>query len=127
VHDAIMRLERGYDTVVGERGSNLSGGERQFVCLARAIMSDPAILILDEATSSVDTNTEHVIQESMGRIAQGRTCIIIAHRLSTVTGADRIVVFDEGKVVESGSHQELLAKKGLYYQLFQTLSAPGLE
>jgi ATP-binding cassette subfamily B protein len=127
VHDSIMRLERGYDTMVGERGSNLSGGERQFVCLARAIIANPPILILDEATSSVDTNTERIIQESMGRIAQGRTCIIIAHRLSTVTNADRIVVFEEGKIVETGSHAVLMARKGLYYQLFQTLSAPGLK
>ena len=127
VHNAIMRLDRGYATVVGERGSNLSGGERQFVCLARAIMSDPAVLILDEATSSVDTNTEHIIQESMGRIAQGRTCIIIAHRLSTVTNADRIVVFEEGKIIETGNHTELMALKGVYFQLFQTLSAPGLS
>ena len=127
VHNAIMRLDRGYNTVVGERGSNLSGGERQFVCLARAIMSDPAVLILDEATSSVDTNTEHIIQESMGRIAQGRTCIIIAHRLSTVTNADRIVVFEEGKIIETGNHTELMALKGVYFQLFQTLSAPGLS
>jgi ABC-type multidrug transport system fused ATPase/permease subunit len=127
VHQAIIRLEHGYDTVVGERGQNLSGGERQFVCLARAIMTDPAILIMDEATSSVDTNTEHIIQESMGRIARGRTCIIIAHRLSTVTNADRIVVFEEGKIVETGTHNELMDKQGVYYQLFQTLSSPGLE
>ena len=127
VHNAIMRLEHGYDTVVGERGANLSGGERQFVCLARAIMTNPAILIMDEATSSVDTNTEHIIQEAMGRIAQGRTCIIIAHRLSTVTNADRIVVFEEGKIVETGNHPELMSLQGVYYQLFQTLSSPGLS
>jgi ABC-type multidrug transport system fused ATPase/permease subunit len=127
VHEAFIRLEHGYNTVVGERGSNLSGGERQFVCLARAIISNPEVLIMDEATSSVDTNTERIIQESMGHIAQGRTCIIIAHRLSTVTSADRIVVFEQGKIVETGSHQELMARQGLYYQLFQTLSAPGLS
>jgi ABC-type multidrug transport system fused ATPase/permease subunit len=127
VHDSIMHLEAGYDTPVGERGSNLSGGQRQFVCLARTILADPAILILDEATSNVDTDTEHIIQKSLNRIAQGRTCLIIAHRLSTVTNADRIVVFDGGRIIEAGSHQELIAKQGLYYQLFQTLSVPGLD
>jgi ATP-binding cassette subfamily B protein len=127
VHDAIMHLECGYDTPVGERGSNLSGGQRQFVCFARAILADPAILILDEATSSVDTNTERIMQESMNRVAQGRTCLIVAHRLSTVTNADRIIVFEKGRIIETGSHQALMDKKGLYYQLFQTLSAPGLD
>ena len=127
VHDSIMHLDRGYDTPVGERGSNLSGGQRQFVCLARAIMADPAILILDEATSSVDTNTERIMQQSMNRIAQGRTCLIVAHRLSTVTNADRIIVFEKGRIIETGSHRELIDKQGFYYQLFQTLSAPGLD
>lgn len=127
VHDAFVELEQGYATPVGERGSGLSGGQRQFVCLARTILADPAILILDEATSSVDTNTERIIQNSLHSIAQGRTCIIIAHRLSTITDADRIIVFEKGRIVETGSHPELMAKQGLYYQLFQTLSAPGLE
>ncbi len=123
VHDAISRMENGYDTPVGERGSNLSAGQRQLTCLARAILANPPILILDEATSNVDTNTERIMQEALRRISQGRTCIIIAHRLSTVTSADRIVALEGGKIVEMGTHQELLAKKGLYYQMFETLSA----
>jgi ABC-type multidrug transport system fused ATPase/permease subunit len=126
-HDFITRLERGYDTSVGERGGNLSAGQRQLVCLARAILANPPILILDEATSSVDTNTERIMQASLRQLSQGRTCIIIAHRLSTVTSADRIIVLEHGRIVETGSHQELMAKQGLYYQMFETLSAPGLE
>jgi ABC-type multidrug transport system fused ATPase/permease subunit len=126
-HGFITRLERGYDTPVGERGGNLSAGQRQLVCLARAILANPPILILDEATSSVDTNTERIMQASLRRLAQGRTCVIIAHRLSTVTNADRIIVLEHGRIVETGSHQELMAKQGLYHQMFETLSAPGLE
>jgi ATP-binding cassette subfamily B protein len=126
-YDFITRLERGLDTQVGERGGNLSAGQRQLVCLARAILTNPAILILDEATSSVDTNTERIMQASLRRLAKDRTCVIIAHRLSTVVDADRIVVLDHGKIAEAGSHQELMAKQGLYYDMFQTLSAPGLE
>jgi len=123
VHEAISRMEKNYDTPVGERGGNLSAGQRQLVCLARAILADPPIMILDEATSNVDTNTERIMQEALRRVAKGRTCIIIAHRLSTVTSADRIVTLDQGKIVEMGTHQELLAKRGLYYQMFETLSA----
>ncbi|RJQ39220.1 MAG: ABC transporter ATP-binding protein [Dehalococcoidia bacterium] len=120
-HAFIKNLERGYETPVGERGGNLSAGERQLICLARAILSDPPILILDEATSSVDTETERIMQASLGRLAGKRTCLIIAHRLSTVTGADRIVVLEKGKIAETGNHRELLAKKGLYYQMFEAL------
>ncbi len=123
-HDFITHLERGYDTPVGERGGNLSAGQRQFICLARAILANPPILILDEATSNVDTNAERLIQQSLRRLVQGRTCLIIAHRLSTVTGADRIIVLEKGRIAETGSHRELLAKQGLYYQMFEALTSP---
>jgi ABC-type multidrug transport system fused ATPase/permease subunit len=123
VHEAISRMEKGYDTPVGERGGNLSAGQRQLTCLARAILANPPILIMDEATSNVDTNTERIMQDALHRLAEGRTCLIIAHRLSTVTSADRIVALEQGKIVEMGTHKELLAKKGLYYQMFETLSA----
>ena len=123
VHEAISRMEKGYDTPVGERGGSLSAGQRQLVCLARAILADPPIMILDEATSNVDTNTERIMQEALRRVTKGRTCIIIAHRLSTVTSADRIIALEQGRIVEMGTHQELLAKKGLYYQMYETLSA----
>lgn len=123
-HDFIAHLERGYDTPVGERGGNLSAGQRQFICLARAILANPPILILDEATSNVDTNAERLMQKSFRQLILGRTCLIIAHRLSTVTDADRIIVLEKGRIVESGSHRELLAKQGLYYQMFKTPGSP---
>ena len=126
-HDFIARLEHGYQTRVGERGENLSAGQRQLVCLARAILADPPILVLDEATSNVDTTAERLMQKSLRRLMKGRTCIIIAHRLSTVTNADRIVVLEQGRIVEMGTHQELLARKGLYHDMFGALSAPELE
>jgi len=122
-HDFIARLERGYETPVGERGINLSTGQRQLICLARAILTNPPILILDEATSSVDTNTERLMQESLRQLIRDRTCIIVAHRLSTVTQADRIIVLEHGRIAEIGSHRELLAQQGLYYQMFQALTA----
>ena len=125
-HDFIIHLECGYDTSVGERGGNLSAGQRQLVCLARAILANPPILILDEATSNVDTNTERIMQKSLRRLVKGRTCLIIAHRLSTVTNADRIVVLEQGEIAEIGSHQELLAKRGLYYGIVEALRAPNL-
>lgn len=124
-HDFISHLERGYDTLVGERGANLSAGQRQFICLARAILARPPILILDEATSSVDTNAERLMQKSLRRLVRGRTCIIIAHRLSTVTDADRIIVLERGRIAETGSHRELLAKEGLYHKMVRALAAPA--
>ncbi|MBT9163489.1 MAG: putative ABC transporter ATP-binding protein [Chloroflexi bacterium] len=126
-HAFIIHLERGYDTPVGERGGNLSAGQRQLICLARAILANPPILILDEATSNVDTNTERIMQKSLRRLVRGRTCFVIAHRLSTVTDADRIIVLEQGEIAEIGSHQELLAKQGLYYNMVEALSAPNLE
>ncbi len=126
-HNFITHLEHGYDTPVGERGGNLSAGQRQFICLARAILTNPPILILDEATSNVDTHAERLMQKSLRRLIQGRTCLIIAHRLSTVTNADRIIVLKQGRIAETGSHQKLLAKQGLYYQMLETLSTPSLD
>ncbi len=116
-HDFITRMPDGYNTVVGERGYNISGGERQRVAIARAILHDPKILILDEATASLDTQTEKQIQDALSRLIKGRTTIAIAHRLSTLAGADRLIVLDKGKVAEVGSHAELLAKHGVYYNL----------
>ncbi|MFB3893830.1 MAG: ABC transporter ATP-binding protein [Phycisphaerae bacterium] len=116
-HHFIIRHPLGYDTYIGERGAGLSGGERQRVSIARALLYDPRILILDEATSNVDTESEQLIQEALGRVTAGRTTIAIAHRLSTLKASDRIFVVDSGQIVENGSHEELLAKKGLYHRL----------
>lgn len=121
VHNTIISLEKGYDTQVGERGGNLSPGQRQLVCLARATLANPAILILDEATSNVDTNMERIIQQSFNHVAKGRTCIVIAHRLSTITHTDFIIVLEHGNLVETGSHRELMKRRGIYYHLYETL------
>ncbi len=117
-HDFIMQLPQGYDTIVGERGQKLSGGQRQRISIARAVLKDPPVLILDEATSSVDNETEALIQRSLERIAVGRTTIIIAHRLSTVRNADRIFVLERGQLCESGTHDELVAAEGIYASLW---------
>jgi ATP-binding cassette subfamily B protein len=122
IHDFILSLPRGYDTQVGERGLKLSGGEKQRVGIARTLLKNPPILLLDEATSALDTGTESDIQDALARAAEGRTVIMIAHRLSTVAGADRIVVLEEGRVVEEGSHADLLARQGRYAALWQRQS-----
>ena len=118
-HEFILRLPQGYDSMVGERGQGLSGGERQRISIARALLIDPRILILDEATSSVDSETEKEIQKALENLVQGRTTIAIAHRLSTLHRADRLVVLDRGKVVEEGPHDVLMAKEGAYFNLYQ--------
>jgi ATP-binding cassette subfamily B protein len=120
IHDFVMELPDGYDTIVGERGYRLSGGEKQRLALARVILKDPRILVLDEATSSLDSESEALIQEALKRVMAGRTNIVIAHRLSTILAADLILVMDRGQIVERGTHAELLEKGGLYARLYET-------
>lgn len=117
-HEFILELPEAYDTQVGERGTALSGGQRQRIAIARALMANPRILILDEATSALDYESERIIQENLGRICKGRTVFIIAHRLSTIRNADTILVLDRGQLIEQGSHNELMARSGLYHHLF---------
>ena len=121
IHDLIMGLPDGYDTVVGERGHRLSGGERQRLAIARMLVKDPAIVVLDEATSHLDSENEALVQRALAAALTGRTAIVIAHRLSTITGADQILVLDAGRIVERGHHDDLLAAGGLYAELYRTL------
>ena len=125
VDEFALKLDNGFDTVVGERGVKLSGGQRQRVAIARAILADPRILILDEATSSLDTESEAMIQEGLGALMKGRTTFVIAHRLSTIRSADQILVLEEGVIVERGNHRELLARSGRYFDLY--MRQAGLE
>jgi ATP-binding cassette subfamily B protein len=119
-HEFVMKMPDGYDSEVGERGKKLSVGEKQRVSIARAILHNPKILILDEATSSVDTETEKQIQAALTRLVKNRTTFAIAHRLSTLSNADRLIVLDHGEIKEMGTHEELLEKKGIYHKLVET-------
>ena len=117
-HEFIMKMEKGYDSQVGEGGDLLSTGEKQLISFARALLSDPPVLILDEATSSIDTRTEALVQKGMDELMKGRTTFVIAHRLSTVKNSDCIMVLEQGRIIERGSHDQLIEQKGRYYQLY---------
>ncbi|MEA2254114.1 MAG: ATP-binding cassette, subfamily bacterial, partial [Solirubrobacteraceae bacterium] len=123
IHDLIASLPEGYDTMVGERGYRFSGGEKQRIAIARTVLRNPPVLVLDEATSALDNETERAVQEALDQLAEGRTTIAIAHRLSTVRDADQIVVLDGGRVVERGAHDELMVRGGRY----ATLAARGVD
>ena len=117
-HDFITRLPKGYETELTGNGGSLSQGQRQLLSIARAAVADPPVMILDEATSSIDTRTEALVQKGMDALMEGRTTFVIAHRLSTVRNADCIMVLDQGQIIERGTHQDLIARKGTYYRLY---------
>ena len=121
--DAFIReWENGYDTNIGDRGGKLSGGQRQRLSIARAVLKNPELLILDEATSALDTESEKLVQDALTKVLKGRTSVVIAHRLSTIMNADKIIVIDDGRIVEQGRHEELLAKGGVYAKLVELQS-----
>jgi len=127
IHAAVEALPKGYDTELAEGGADLSTGQRQLLSIARALARDPRILILDEATSSVDTRTEVLIQRAMARLMRGRTSFVIAHRLSTIRDADLILVMNQGRIVERGTHESLLAARGFYHELYASQFEEALE
>ncbi len=120
IHSFVKRLPQGYDTYISENGDDFSQGQKQLLCIARVMMSNPSMLILDEATSSIDTRTELKIQEAFNKLMEGRTSFIVAHRLSTIRNADVILVMKDGHIIEKGKHEELLKEKGFYYNLYQS-------
>ena len=119
IHSYIMRLPQGYDTVLTDEGTNISKGQKQLLTIARAMLLDAPMLILDEATSNVDTRTERQIQQAMRKLMEHKTCFVIAHRLSTIQNADEILVVNHGEIVEQGTHERLMERQGFYYQLYQ--------
>jgi len=122
-HDFIMRLPEGYDTQLGQRGRNISVGQRQLISFARALVADPQILILDEATANIDSFTEQAIQKALKVLFAGRTCMVIAHRLATIRDSDRIIVLQQGRIIEQGSHGQLMRARGLYHRLYTSAHA----
>jgi subfamily B ATP-binding cassette protein MsbA len=126
-HDFILQLDNGYETVVGERGVKLSGGQRQRISIARALLKDPKILILDEATSNLDTESEKLVQAALERLMEGRTTFVIAHRLSTIRNADEIIVLKAGRIVDRGTHDQLFSKPGLYRELYEVEETANLR